>query len=123
MTRFVKRGLLHTSNSINLEDHTLVIKTHTKLKLPPAIKHYWSFLYSCCLRCKQHTEYQKLLFNCRQYHRIVTLPWCSTDHLKVQTIATEVSAWLQVIDESYTYNTCSRLHKMSPLGLDMIFQF
>ena len=37
VTGFLKRGLPHTSNSINLEDHNLVIKRHTKLKLSPAI--------------------------------------------------------------------------------------
>jgi len=37
VTRFAKRGLPHTSNCTNLEDHNFVIKWHMKLKLSPAI--------------------------------------------------------------------------------------
>ena len=37
VTGFAKRGLPHTSNCTNLEDHNFVIKWHMKLKLSPAI--------------------------------------------------------------------------------------
>jgi len=30
VTRFAKRGLQHTSNSLSLEDHILAIKRHVK---------------------------------------------------------------------------------------------
>ena len=44
VTGFAKRVLPHTSNSTNLEDHNLVIKWYTMLKLFPAINLCWCFL-------------------------------------------------------------------------------
>ena len=38
VTGFAKRGLPHTSNLMNLEDHSFAIKRHMKLKLSPVIK-------------------------------------------------------------------------------------
>ena len=37
-TRLAKRGLPHTSNSMKLEDHNLVIKKHINLKFTPYAK-------------------------------------------------------------------------------------
>jgi len=37
-TGFTKKGLPHTSNFMNLEDHNLLSKRHITLKLFPAIK-------------------------------------------------------------------------------------
>ena len=37
MTGFVKGGLHHASNSINSEDHNLVIKQNMKAKLSPTV--------------------------------------------------------------------------------------
>ena len=42
MTGFAKRGLPHTSNSMNLEDHNLVFKAHTNLKFSPSINYVGS---------------------------------------------------------------------------------
>jgi len=41
---FMKRGLPHTINFMNLEDHKFVIKRHMKLKLSQAIKLCWCFI-------------------------------------------------------------------------------
>ena len=41
VTRFAKRGLSHTSNSMNLKDHTLGFEKHTKLKLSSSIYLCW----------------------------------------------------------------------------------
>ena len=38
MNGFVKRGLPHTSNSINVEDHSLVSKKHTNLSEKKALQ-------------------------------------------------------------------------------------
>ena len=48
LTRFAKRGLPHTSNSLNLEDHNynLAIKHSMELKLFPAIKPCWHLLHT-----------------------------------------------------------------------------
>ena len=42
--QIAKRGVLHTSSYVNLENHNLVIKRHTKLKVSPAIHLFWCFL-------------------------------------------------------------------------------
>ena len=44
MPGFTKRGLPHTFSSINLEDHILIIKGHTKQKFSLATHLCWCFL-------------------------------------------------------------------------------
>ena len=44
VTGFVKRGLPHASNSMNLEDHNLVVQAHTTLKVSPSINLCWFLL-------------------------------------------------------------------------------
>ena len=44
VTGFAKRGLPHTSNSLNLEDHNLPIEWQMELKLPPVITLCWHVL-------------------------------------------------------------------------------
>ena len=51
MTGFVKRGLPHTSNSMNVEDHNVVFKKDTNLKFSPSINLCW-----CSVLTKFHVN-------------------------------------------------------------------
>ena len=44
VTGFTKRGLPHTSNSMNLKIHILVINKHINLKFAPSTKLWWHSL-------------------------------------------------------------------------------
>ena len=61
-TGFAKRGLPHTSDFINLEDHNFDVKRHMKLKLSPSIKHCRCILLT---KSQVNRSYQSEVMNCQ----------------------------------------------------------
>ena len=62
VTGFAKRGLPHTSNSINLEDHNLVFKKDASLKFSPSINLCWC---SPMTKFQVNNCFQSQVMNCQ----------------------------------------------------------
>ena len=60
MTGFAKKGLPHTSNSMNLEDHNVVFKKDTILKFFPCITLWW---YSLLPKYQGNNFFQSEVMN------------------------------------------------------------
>ena len=57
---FAKRGLLHTSNSLDVKDHNLAIKQQIEVKLSPVITLCWHVLPT---KFQVSTLYQSKVMN------------------------------------------------------------
>ena len=79
--RICEKGLPHTSNSINLEDHNLVIKTHMKLKLFPAIHPCWCFLLSEFQVSSVVTDRQSWQIGC-----VWNTSFCKSSHTTIKLL-------------------------------------
>ena len=62
VTGFAKRGLPHTSNSMNLEDHNLVFKIDANLKCSPFINLCWC---SPMTKFQVNNTFQPQVMNCQ----------------------------------------------------------
>ena len=62
MTRFAKRGLPRTSNSLNLEEHNFEFKKDTNLKVSPSINLCWCPLLT---KFQVNNVFQSQAMNCQ----------------------------------------------------------